>query len=462
MLQKEIDQALYEKYIAPTKKERSRCIGIEIEMPIVNLSGEAVDETYCIGVAKRFREEFGFVPNGQDDNGQIYSMINEETGDDLSFDCAYSNLELSLGKGENLYEIKERFERYYAFLNQEFDKAGYTLTGMGINPHYNINHNQPIPNERYRMLFHHLHTYEKYENDPELHFCNRADFGTFTSASQVQIDVDYDKLVDTINVFGALEPYKALLFGNSYMPEYPEYMMVRNMLWEHSMQGYNVHNIGMFDENLESIEQLLSYIKTTSIYCAMRDGKYVNFKPIPISEYLQMDEVEGEYYDGSQYQTIVIQPDIEDLAHLRSFKFEDLTFRGTIEFRSTCCQPIADSMTVAAFHIGLIDQIDALKELLENDQVLYGHGYRAAELQKMMSLKTLPAFVDEVALKAQLKTILDLVKQGLSARGFSEEALLQPLYDRAKALTNPAKEMVKGLEAGKSIEDFILQYSKVS
>lgn len=48
-------------------------------------------------------------------------------------------------------------------MNDAFSKYDYTLTGMGINPHYNINHNKPIPNERYRMLYHHLHTYKAYE-----------------------------------------------------------------------------------------------------------------------------------------------------------------------------------------------------------------------------------------------------------------------------------------------------------
>lgn len=287
MTQSEIDKALYNKYIAPTKKKRERCIGIEIEMPVVNRKGLAVDEHICIEVAEVFRQKFNFEPNGKDDNGEIYSMIHRENGDDLSFDCAYSNLELSLGKGANLYEIKHRFEEYYLYLNEAFSKYDYTLTGMGINPHYNINHNKPIPNERYRMLYHHLHTYKDYENNPEMSFCSRADFGTFTSASQVQIDVDYENLVDTINVFGELEPYKALLFGNSYIEEYPDYMVARNMLWEHSMQGYNPHNIGMYDKILESVEDLLSYIKTTSIYCVMRNGKYVNFKPIPINEYFR-------------------------------------------------------------------------------------------------------------------------------------------------------------------------------
>ena len=37
-------------------------------------------------------------------------------------DCSYSNLELSFGKANGLFEIKERFETYIRFLNTEFAK----------------------------------------------------------------------------------------------------------------------------------------------------------------------------------------------------------------------------------------------------------------------------------------------------------------------------------------------------
>ena len=67
-----------------------------------------------------------------------------------------------------------------------------------------------------------------------------------------------------------LEPYKAVPFANSYLPEYPEYLCARNMLWEHSMQGFNPHNVGMFAKRLESVDELIEYIKTQSMYCTTR------------------------------------------------------------------------------------------------------------------------------------------------------------------------------------------------
>ncbi len=457
-----VDKAIFDKYIEPTRKKREKCIGIEIEMPIIDLGGKPVEESIVIKMADAFREEFGFKAVGRDADGNVNSMADEITGDDLSFDCAYSNLELSMGKADDLFKVKERFERYYSFINRYFSPYGYTLTGMGINPNYNINYNKPIPNERYRMLYHFLHSYKSHKGEgSEVLFFNRPDFGTFTSASQVQIDVDHDELIDVINTFGRLEPYKALLFANSYLPEKPELLCSRNMLWEHSMQGYNPHNIGMFEHELKSVDDLVEYIKSQSIYCTMRDGRYIDFTPVPVEQFMQTDKITGEYFDGEKYCETEFTPCIEDLEYLRTFKFEDLTFRGTIEFRSSCCQPVSDSMTVAAFHIGLLADVPALKALLKSDTAIYSHGYSASELQKLLSKRELPEFIDKQELKNELKAILALASKGLEKRGLGEEKLLLPLYERAAALENPAKRMIEGLEKGESINKYILEYSKV-
>lgn len=461
MNQEVIDKAIYDKYIEPTKEKRCRYIGVEIEMPVVNLNKEPVNEEIIFEMSGAFLKRFGFEAVGFDVHGNINSMLDKVTGDDLSFDCSYSNLELSFGKADNLFEIKKRFETYYMFINDFFSKYNYTLTGMGINPYYNINHNKPIENERYRMLYHHLHTYKKHNDKTDIVFHNRPDFGTFTSASQVQIDVHYDDLIDVINTFERLEPYKALIFSNSVLSEQPDLLCARNMLWERSMQGYNPRNIGMFDYSLESVSDLIEYIKSTSIYCAMRGGKYVNFTPVPINEYFKLDSVMGEYFDGEKYRDIEITPDISDLKYLRTFKFEDLTFRGTIEFRSSCCQPVCDSMTVAAFHIGLIENIPRLKSILERDRVIYSQGNSPAELQRAFSYRDIPSFADKKMLSKMLISILDLASIGLKSRGYGEEIFLNPLYERARTLTSPARKMLDGLDRGETIERYINEYAQL-
>lgn len=455
-----VRKGLYQKYIEPTKKKRENYIGIEIEMPIINLEKEAVDFVVVHKITAGFMEHFKFQEAGKDEEGNIYSVTEKVHGDILSYDCSYNNLELSLGKERELFTIRERFLSYYRYLQEEFGKYHYTLTGMGVNPYRIYNHNVPIPNGRYRMLFHHLNSYKNY--DVPMYFHPYPEYGTFSSASQVQLDVDYEDLPMTIRAFSMVEPIKALLFSNSVLlEEHEELLCCRDMFWENSTHGINPHNIGMFDCRIESEEDLLAYIESTSIYCVERGEKYINFPPVNIMEYFESPCVEGEYYEDGIYKNIRVIPQIGDLQYLRTFKFEDLTFRGTIEFRSVCCQPIRDCMTVAAFHLGLKNCLYELDQLLQQDHVIYHHGYTAGELRKMFVHEELPSFVDEDRLYQLAREVLDLAAEGLARRGYGEACMLEPLYERLESKKNPAKRMLDMRKQGVDMQEIILEYGRV-
>ncbi|MCD8019357.1 MAG: hypothetical protein LUF92_07170 [Clostridiales bacterium] len=146
---------------------------------------------------------------------------------------------------------------------------------------------------------------------------------------------------------------------------------------------------------------------------------------------------------------------------MRTFKFEDLTFRGTVEFRSVCCQPVSDCMTVAAFHVGLKQKLYELNALLENDHVIFHHGYNRGELRKLFVKKNLPGFVDEDEVYALTRRILLLAREGLCERGFGEEIFLDSLFERVEVRENPSQRLLRMRQEGVSLEDIILQYGKL-
>ena len=84
----DIEEAIYKKYIAPTQKKRGEYIGIEIEMPIVNLSNQPVIESVAHGMAEAFRKHFSFKVASKDSEGEPYNLIEGKSGDSLSFDCS--------------------------------------------------------------------------------------------------------------------------------------------------------------------------------------------------------------------------------------------------------------------------------------------------------------------------------------------------------------------------------------
>ena len=191
----------------------------------------------------------------------------------------------------------------------------------------------------------------------------------------------------------------------------------RDMLWENSTHGINPHNVGMYDCEIKTVDDILNYISTTAIYCVERNGKYLNFKPVNILEYFTLETLTGEYLENNEIHSMKFNPKPEDIEYLRTFKFEDLTYRGTIEFRSACCQPISDVMTVSAFHLGLLNKTDELESIIRNDTFVYHRGYNAVELRRQLVGCELPAYIDENGIYALAKNVLDLCKEGLKERG---------------------------------------------
>lgn len=455
----EFKQLLFDRFIKPTINNQNNYIGVEIEMPILNLDKKPVNFEIVHNITEKFIEHFDFLPVGIDEDGNIYSAKSSQNSDILSYDCSYNNLELSFGKEENLFEIQKRFDVYYRYLQEIFRLYNYTLTGMGVNPYRVYNKNEPIPNGRYRMLYHHLSSYPMYGNLP-MYFHSYPKFGMFSSASQVQLDANYNDLPRLINVFSELEPIKAVLFSNSVLTgDHEEYICCRDIFWENSTHGINPHNIGMYNQKFENVEEIVNYISTTSIYCVERDGKYINFSPILFSDYLKLEGIVGEYYENGRYRKILVQPSVYDIEYLRTFKFEDITYRGTIEFRSVCCQPISDSMVVAAFHLGIKNNLDKAEQILQNDTVLLGNGYITTELRKLLIKTEMPSFIDIDGLYRLARDVVDAASDGLKSRGKVEEILLAPLYERIDKRTNPARTMLNLMNKGTPVEKIIEMYS---
>lgn len=462
MTEQELKQILYQRYIKPTEHKDKTFIGVEVEMPIVNLNYSAVDFDIVHSLTAAFIGNFRFSPVGIDEKGHIYSAQEKQTGDIFSYDCSYNNLELSFGRESSLNEIHRRFLIYYNFIQDYLSQYNHIVTGMGVNPFRKLNNNVPIENGRYKMLYNHLLSYQKYAACP-MYFHSHPNFGMFSSASQVQLDVKLENIADVIRTFNMLEPLKALIFSNSVLSgENEDLLCCRDMLWENSTHGINPHNVGMFDCDINSTDDLLAYISTVSIYCVERDGHYINFTPTNILRYFNSEKLTGEYVENGQTFSLEFKPEESDILYLRTFKFEDLTYRGTVEFRSVCCQPISDVMAPAAFHLGLLDKTAELEYILKNDTVIYHNGYTPAELRKMFVHSELPDFADPDKLEKLLLQILELSRQGLAERNLGEEKYLEPLFERVKTHTNPALTMLSSLRSGSTIFDIIKTFAKTT
>ena len=458
-MNEQIRTMIHHKYIEPTEKKREMCIGVEVELPIVNLQGKATDHTVCQKVFLKAIRHFGFEPVKYDFHHRCHEAVHKETGDIFSFDCSFQNFEISFGKERRLQDVDYRFHQYLAYWNKELSITGHIITGMGVQPYYNQCSKQYIPNKRYQMLEGYLKKSTLWKKEGGFH--SYPAFGTFTSSTQMQLDVQQDQLIRTLKVFSLLEPVKSLLFSNSVMQQEPDYLCARDMLWEFSTHGINPRNVGMYDTVPASIEEMIDYIAYTSIFCTERDGKYVFFHPIPIAEYFAKKRIEAEFYQDGHYVPVLIEPQWEDLNYLRTYKFLDLTARGTIEYRSLCTQPLKETFGGIALQLGLAENLYALERLFHEDTILYHHGFSAHELRKMFNVGYIPDLIDRNALIEQILDIVRLSEEGLRKRGYGEEKYLGPVFDRALRLSSAAKDMKEYLAKGRHLNEVIREYAEL-
>lgn len=445
-----LKQVLFDKYIVPTQRKRSQKAGLEFELPIVNLEKKPVDFSLIHKMTAAFIDQFHFDQFLYDDQGNIFDAIDHQTQDSLSYDCSYNTLEFSFGPEEDLHKTHERFCEYYSFIQDYLKKYNHTLTGMGINPYAMYNEKEPIANGRYRMLFHHLQSYTKY--DFEHH--DYPTFGLFSCASQVQLDVEEENLVQTLNTLNRLETIIPFLFANSLLID--GLLCSRDYLWKYSLHGYNPRNVDVYEIEFKSIDDILNYIELMSIYCVDKDDKYLNFAPISLDDYFSKEWIHAEYYQDGQYHDYDFKPEYSDLKYLRSYKFNDLTFRGTIEFRSVCQQPVKEIMTPSALYAGLMENIELLDQRLQKEDIFTQHSI--SEIRTAMNQIQYPDWLSLDSICELWKDVLEIAKDGLLKRNKGEEEFLEPLYQRLEKRKSPARII---LESDQEIEYFIKEYAKL-
>lgn len=118
-------------------------------------------------------------------------------------------------------------------------------------------------------------------------------------------------------------------------------------------------------------------------------------------------------------------------------------------------------MAAAAFYVELKEKLSELSGILANGRVICHHGYNQMELRKLFVKRELPGFVDADRLYRLAGRIVKLAEEGLRERGFGEECYLKPLYGRVKSRENPAMRMLRERDAGRSIEEIILEYREL-
>ena len=258
------------------------------------------------------------------------------------------------------------------------------------------------------------------------HLHDFPQYGAFICGSQVQLDVSTANYLRVINAFTQLEVAKAYLFANSEFSGADwDTKISRDIFWEASMHGIYPENVGVNAKLFKDEDDFFDYLDRSAIFTAERDGETYYFSPIQARDYLATDEIYAYTLNGKE--TLLV-PQEKDFQTHRSYQYQDLTTRGTIEFRSVCTQPLDRTFASAAFHLGLLVNLDKLEAYLETAPFFENFGRDYKSLRRQFSKKQLTN--EEKAGVVQFsKDLLAIAEQGLEMRGQSETTYLEPLKE---------------------------------
>ena len=414
---------LKERYLANIKENPDLYIGIELEFPIVNLEGGATDTHVTKELLARLNSDYGFIVERRDLDGNPIQLKASDSEDRILFEVSYNILEFAFEKAKIIQEVEIRFNHYLDIIQQILRKDHHELQGHGLHPFWKENDNQPVKYPRYQMLMQYLALSEKIGGD---FFHRHPDYGSYICGSQVQLDVSRANFIQVINAFNQIEAAKAYFFANSELiTEDFNTRISRDRFWEESMHGLLVENVGVNPYDFKNEEDFFNYLNHTAIFNAEREGDTYYFPPIAAGEYLKQGQIKGYNLSGKES---LVSPRADDFHYHRSYQYQDLTTRGTIEFRSTCAQPLNRTFAPAAFHLGLLANLEEVTAYLKDCDFFKLESRAYKDLRRKYSQIDLTQR-EQDAIQSFASDLLHLAIKGLKIRKKGEERYLFPLVN---------------------------------
>ena len=416
-------ELLKKRYLKNIKENSDLFIGIELEFPIVNLEGKATDGEVVKDLFRYLPSVLGFTIEKVDDFGNPIQLLDPVSQDTILFEVAYTTIEFAFGKAESIQEVEERFNFYMTTIQNKLGEANHAIVGRGIHPNWDKNENCPVAYPRYQMLMDYLNLSRNVTKSDLHHF---PEYGAFICGSQVQLDVSRSNYLRVINAFTQIEAAKAYLFANSEFSGADwDTKISRDIFWEESMHGIYPENVGVNARLFKDENDFFDYLDHSAIFTAERDGETYYFYPIRAKDYLGTPKIHAFALDGRE---ILLYPQEKDFQTHRSYQYQDLTTRGTIEFRSVCTQLLNRTFAATAFHLGLLLNLNKLEAYLQSAPFFTTFGRDYKSLRRQFSKKMLTD-EEETAIVEFSKGLLLLAEEGLEKRGQHEMTYLQPLRE---------------------------------
>ena len=417
-------ELLKSRYLKNLRDNPAIFVGIELEYPVVSIDGQATDIIVVQNLMRFLTSRLNFTIEKFDDFGNPIQLVDSISQDRILFEVSYTTIEFAFAKADSIKDVESRFQQYIDVIQRKLGEDHHAIVGCGIHPNWDKNKNCPVAYSRYQMLMSYLKMSRTVTDIPLHHF---PEYGAFICGSQVQLDVSKSNYLRVINAFTQIEAVKAYLFANSEFSGADwDTKIARDIFWEESMHGIYPENVGVNARLFNDEDDFFDYLDHSAIFTAERDGQTYYFYPIQVRDYLATPEIQAFDLNGDE---VLIYPQEKDFETHRSYQYQDLTTRGTVEFRSVCTQPLDRTFASAAFHLGLLLNLDKLEAYLEAAPFFEAFGRNYKFLRRQFSKKKLTD-EEETTIIEFSKDLLLLAEEGLEMRNKQETIYLQPLRDK--------------------------------
>ena len=326
-------------------------VGVEIEMPLVNLEeNHIVDSIIVQGLFKEL-ERLKFIPCNYDKNGDVIATKSLSNGDTISLEYSLNTLEFSLDKEKSIFELEAKFNKYYNFIQEYLKKYNYSLHDGGINPYYKQINKTCLSQKRYKAI--------EYILTSDVKDKLYGQFCAYCCSIQTHINVNRESLAKVFNLFTYINPIKEELFANSYMSEI-KLKNSRKYLWQNS--NFGPFNVGK-NKYYKGFDDILEDYLDRRLFFVERDNQYFILKEnLSLKKYFEKDKVVAFDINGKE---CFINPLEKDLDNFRSYKDIEISKYGTLEIRTDCMQKISDIFKVVAFNVGIYENMDMVMKIIK-------------------------------------------------------------------------------------------------
>jgi len=434
----------YEDLFSKAEEKRRgqpRMIGAEVKFPIVDEEGDAIEYRELLRLYD-FLMEKGFKGRQDPYTGDVKEVYRKaEIGEDVvGVETGHCKLELSIAPEENISDLEERYEDLKSYL-VEYSKSNHIyFLCHGTQP-------RSQPGRHLRMgEGRHLYWEKLFGSNrvvPE-EAGSDVDMLTLNATCQAHVDLKRREIIDAFNVLNGFVPAQIALNAHSAIwrgEVDSRYKAVINMFWEWWLPGTG--RVGIPPRKPEDLRGYVRMITDFSPVFIKREGQYLALPRYKsFREYFAQEEAVAEDIEGNEVEVV---PEFRDVLQHNTFFWHDIRISryATLENRVNCQQPPGEQMVIPALSLGLLENLEEAKEVIDS--------YSWEEIKKARYSAIEKGMEAEIAGEPILglcKEMVNLARQGLESRKLGEERYLEPLYRRLEKKECPADVCIQVFKEG--------------